>query len=227
MTDEPNNLTTLVTLLHGLGVTLELAAVVLLIGAVGGLLLGLLATFGGRPVRAITASMLFLARGLPLLIQVFAIFYLLPLFGPTLDRFATAAVAVGLFASVTNGEVVRGSLLAIPAGQVEAGYALALTRIQTIVLIVLPQALRVIIAPLVGQFIFLIKATSIISLLGVPELMFAAREIIERDLEGFKVMAMVWLLYTAVCLPLSIVGRLIESRLAAPQRQAPKIGAAR
>lgn len=208
------NLDTVLTLLHGLAVTLQLAAVVLAFGTAGGVVLGIASAYGGAPARLFVGTLLYLARGLPLLIQVFAIFYLLPLFGPTLDRFSTAAVALGAFAAMTISEIVRGGLVAIPKGQIEAAYSLGLKRLATIRLIILPQALRVLLAPLIGQFVFLVKATSIISLLGVPELMFSAREIIERDLEGFKVMSLVWLIYTAVCMPLSMLGRHLERRLA-------------
>lgn len=194
MMETTSNLDTVLTLLHGLAVTLQLAAVVLAFGTAGGVVLGIASAYGGAPARLFVGTLLYLARGLPLLIQVFAIFYLLPLFGPTLDRFSTAAVALGAFAAMTISEIVRGGLVAIPKGQIEAAYSLGLKRLATIRLIILPQALRVLLAPLIGQFVFLVKATSIISLLGVPELMFSAREIIERDLEGFKVMTLVWLL---------------------------------
>lgn len=216
---ETTNWMILAELSHGLLNSLKLAVVVLLIGAFGGFALGIAAAYGGRIVRLIVATLLYLTRGLPLIIQVFAIFYLLPLVGPTFDQFTTAIVALGLFASVTISEIVRGGLISISRGQIEAAQALGLSMFATIYLIVLPQAMRVLLAPLVGQFVFLIKATSIISLLGVPELMLAAREIIERDLQGFKVMAFVWFLYTAVCMPLSMLGRYFEKRMSVAYRR--------
>lgn len=214
-----------IALLRGLAISLQLAAAVLVIGMLGGTFLGLMASFGGRLARFAVTALLYLARGLPLLMQVFAVFYILPLFGISFDRFSTATLALGLFASVTLGEIIRAGILGVGRGQAEAAQALGMTRLQVIGLIVLPQAVRAVLAPLVGQFVFLIKATSIISLLGVPELMLAAREIIERTLEGAKVMGMVWLLYTAVCLPLSFFGRWLEQRLRTPNGSAAQAAA--
>jgi polar amino acid transport system permease protein len=210
------DIATLLTLLTGLSVTLELSAVVLVIGTIGGIVFASFSFFGGRWARIFTDIILFLTRGLPLLVQVFAIFYFLPILGLSFGRFATAVVALGAFASVTIGEIIRGGLLSIPKGQIEAAKALGLSFVQSAFLVVFPQVVRIVLGPIVGQFVFLVKATSIISLLGVPELVLAAREIIERTLEGFKVMALVWFFYTLICLPMSMLGRWVERRMAIP-----------
>lgn len=203
---------TIAALLKGLSITLELASVVLLLGLGGGMLYAAAARSGGR-LRGVATVLLFLLRGIPLLMQVFAVFYVLPLFGLRLDPFTTAAIALALFASVTIGEILRGGIAAVAAGQTEAARALGLSSLQVFRLVVLPQATRIALGPLIGQLVFLIKATSVISLLGVPELMLAGREVIERNLEGMKVMALVWLLYTATCFPLSMLGRRLERTL--------------
>jgi polar amino acid transport system permease protein len=200
-------------LLVGLYASLRLATVVLLLGSVGGILLASLRALGKGPGRFGVSTLLYLVRGVPLLIQAFAVFYVLPLFGLRLSPFTTAALALSLFASVTIGEIIRGGIIAVPAGHFEAALALGLTPVRAFMLVVLPQALRAVLPPLVGQFVSLIKATAIISLLGVPELMYSGREIIERTLQGFEVMALIWLLYTAVCLPLSAWGRWLERHL--------------
>ena len=208
-------LSVILPLLGGLFESLKLATVVLTLGSFGGLLLGAFAALGGRLGRRVVNVLLYFVRGIPLLIQAFAVFYVLPLFGLRLSPFISASLALAMFASVTISEIIRGGIVAVPSSQVEAALALGLTRRKAFVLIVLPQALRIVIPPMVGQFVSLIKATSIISLLGVAELMYSGREIIERTLQGFEVMTLIWLLYTAVCLPLSACGRWLERRLSA------------
>src|SRR5271166_1428621 len=143
-------------LLRGLGTTLELATAVLLLGMVGGTLYAAAALYGGRLVGIAALQLLFLLRGIPLLMQVFAVFYVLPLFGPRLDAFTSAILALALFASVTIGEFLRGGLAAVPSGQTEAARALGLSPLRTFHLVVLPQAARIVLGPLVGQLVFLI-----------------------------------------------------------------------
>ncbi|HMK68164.1 MAG TPA: amino acid ABC transporter permease [Stellaceae bacterium] len=200
-------------LLGGLLESLKLAIVVLTLGSLGGLLLGGFGALGGRPGRYVVNVLLYFVRGIPLLIHAFAVFYVLPLFGLRLPPFTSAALALSIFASVTISEIIRGGIVSVPSSQVEAALALGFTRLKAFLLVVLPQALRFVVPPMVGQFVSLIKATSIISLLGVSELMYSGREIIERTLQGFEVMTLIWLLYTAVCLPLSAWGRWLERRL--------------
>jgi polar amino acid transport system permease protein len=208
-------------LLGGLGVSLQLAVLVLLLGTAGGVVLATFSNFGGRLGRLFLLVILNLARGIPLLVWIFAIFFVLPHAGLRLSAFTTAAVALTLFASVTIAEIFRGGILAVPRSQTEAGLALGLSPLRVFVLVVLPQALRVVLPGMVSQFIFLVKASALISLLGVSEMMHVGREIIERTLQGFEVMALIWIFYTIVCLPLGIFGRWLERRLAAGGAGAP------
>ena len=200
-------------LLIGLGASLELAVLVLLSGTFGGVLLATISNFGGRLGRSFIVAILYLARGVPLLVWIFAIFFVLPQVGLRLSAFTTAAVALTIFASVTIAEIFRGGILAVPRSQTEGALALGLSPLRAFVLIVLPQALRVVLPGMISQFIFLIKASALISLLGVSEMMHVGREIIERTLQGFEVMSLIWILYTLVCLPLGIFSRWLERRL--------------
>ncbi|HVY42620.1 MAG TPA: amino acid ABC transporter permease [Hyphomicrobiaceae bacterium] len=201
-------------LLEGLALTVELALVVLAIGTVWGLIGGVLSVLGGPILRGVFTALIFMVRGVPLLIQVFVVFYLLPLWGLKLSAFATAALALSVFATATIVEIVRGGIEAIPSGQTEAAMAVGFSRIQTMRFVVLPQAMRSMMPALITQFVLLVKATSIVSLLGVPELMMAGREVIERTLLGLPVMAMIWLLYSAICYPLTVFGRRLEGAMA-------------
>lgn len=200
-------------LMRGLLVTVELATLVLVLGSIEGVLCGVLWGIAGPVVRAAMTIAIMLSRGIPLLVQVFIVFFVLPFFGVEFTGFTTAVVALSLFAAATITEIVRGGILAVPHGQMDAARSVGFTYYQVMRIVIFPQAFRSILPPLITQFVFLIKATSIISLLGVPEIMLAGREVIERTLLGFQVMAMIWLIYTAICYPLTIVGRRLEANL--------------
>lgn len=201
-------------LLVGMQVTLELAALVLAIGTIFGVLGGAFSVWGGRWLRTAIALLVFLTRGIPLLVQVFIVFFILPLMGLDLSAFVSSALALSIFATATITEIVRGGIRSVPYGQMDAALALGFSTRQAAQTIMLPQAMLVILPSLVTQFVFLVKATSIISLLGVPEIMLAGREVIERTLQGLPVMAAIWLFYTAICYPLTVLGRALESMTA-------------
>ena len=205
----------LLPLLRGLVVTIELAAIVLAIGSVCGVLGGVLWVWGGPVMRWTFTGVIFVVRGIPLLVQVFIVFFLLPLFGLKLSAFVSAALALSIFATATITEIVRGGIESVPRGQIDAAMAVGFSPAQAMRFVVLPQAMMSILPPLITQFVFLVKTTSIISLLGVPELMLSGREVIERTLLGFEVMTMIWILYTAICYPLTVLGRRLEAVLQA------------
>lgn len=212
-------------LLRGLAVTLELAAVVLVLGTVGGVLGGTLYVWAGWPIRALLTGFVFVTRGVPLLVQVFGMFFILPLVGLKFSGFTSAALALSLFATATITEIVRGGIEAIPRGQLQAALSLGFLYAQAMRTIVLPQAARIILPPLVSQFVFLVKGTSLVSLVGVAELMYSGREVIERTLLGFQIMAMIWLIYTVICYPLTALGRRLEARMQRGLRPAAAAGA--
>lgn len=202
-------------LLAGFGATLQLAAVAMLIGTAGGLVLGCLHVWGGRLVRAALFCLLALVRGIPLVVQVFAVFFVLPLYGIKVSAMVAAAIALTLFAAFTGMEIIRGGIAAVPREQYQAARSLGFPFLSALRTVVLPQALRIMAPALVNQGVFLIKATSVVSLFGVTEFMFTAKEQIERTLLGFEIMAFVWIAYTVVCYPLTLLGRRVEARLTA------------
>ncbi len=200
-------------LLKGLIVTLKLSLLVLTIGTLGGLVIGLLHTLKKRFISIPIFIVVYLSRGVPLLVQIFFVFLVLPLFGLRFSPFLSAVLALSLFAIATISEIVRGAIEAVPMGQVLAGKALGM-RILTINLyVVLPQALRSLFPPLIAQFVLLIKVTSLVSLVGVTDLMKAGREIIEREVSGFEVMFLVMLIYIIVCWSITSIGHFFQNRI--------------
>jgi His/Glu/Gln/Arg/opine family amino acid ABC transporter permease subunit len=196
--------------MKGLIVTLELSLMVLLIGTLGGFILGLLHTLKNRLISILILTFVFLSRGIPLLIQIFFIFLVLPLFGILFSAFTSAMLALSIFAGATISEIVRGAVESVPVGQVHAAKALGMRKIKINLYVVLPQAFRSMVPPLIAQYALLIKATSLVSLVGITELLKAGREIIEREVTGFEVMILVMFIYTVVCLSLTFLSNNLQ-----------------
>jgi polar amino acid transport system permease protein len=152
-------------------------------------------------------------RGVPLVVQVFAVFFVLPVYGIKLSAVSSAAVALTIFASFTSMEIVRGGIEAVPKAQLQAALSLGFSFAGAMRTVVLPQALNSMMPSLVNQAVFMIKATSVVSLFGVAEFLYISKEQIERTLMGFEIMAFVWAAYTIICYPLTALGRRIEGRL--------------
>lgn len=201
------------SLLLGLAVTLELAVLVMVLATIGGFLLGLMQFMSGRTIRAAIFGVALVVRGVPLIVQIYAVFFVLPMIGLTFSAFISATIALSLFYSVTIGEIVRGGLEGVPRGQMQGALALGFLPWQAVRVIVLPQTLRAILPPLVNQYVSSIKGTALVSLVGVEEFMQTGREAIDRTLLTIQILAFVWLGYTLVCYPLTLLGRYLERRV--------------
>jgi polar amino acid transport system permease protein len=162
-------------LLQGLRLTLLLSLATLPLAMAAGLGVALLYSFGGRLTRAALLVVIDFLRAFPALILLVLIYYGLPFLGVTFSGFGAAIVAVGLNNTGYFGEIFRAGLLAVPPSQAEAATALGFSRFLAMVLIVLPQAVRKILAPLAGNAVELVKTTSIASLVALPELLRSAR----------------------------------------------------
>ena len=116
-------------------------------------------------------------RGTSLLVQLFWIFFVLPLFGITLDKFIAGFIAVGLNTGAYGAELVRGAILAVPKGQWEAANAINMTPAMRMRRIILPQAFVIMLPPWGNLVIEILKGTSLVALISVTDLMFEARQI--------------------------------------------------
>jgi len=163
-------------LLDGLGQTLLLSAIVIPLGAVGGLTLALLSTAKSRWIRWPLIAYVDVFRALPPLVLLVFVYAGLPFAG--LEVSAIGAVAIGFFLNpgAYSGEIFRAGLESVPAGQAEAARALGLKRPQIMALIVLPQAVRNVLPDLVSNTLEVVKLTSIASVVAMPELLFQARQ---------------------------------------------------
>lgn len=202
-----------ILLIKGLISTLVLATISIAIGICVGFCLGCISAWSGWAIRTFLYCLVTIVRGIPLVVQIFAVFFVLPMYGIKLSAMASAAIALSLFASFTIMEIVRAGIKAVPHEQYQAAISLGFSFFDTLKTVVLPQATRVMLPGLVNQIVFMVKATSVVSLFGVTEFLFTAKEQIERTMLGFEIMAIVWLIYTIICFPITRMGRALELRL--------------
>jgi polar amino acid transport system permease protein len=152
-------------------------------------------------------------RGTPFLVQVFIIFFLLPEFGIQLEAFPAAVIALSNLAACFICEIVAAGIAAVPAGQREAATSTGLNWFQQLRYIVLPQAMRVILPPLVGQYVLLIKDSSVVSAIGVVDVTRVGWLTVQRVPQGLLVFGLVALLYFVICYPLVQLSSILEKRM--------------
>ena len=194
--------------------TVGLSAMAFVSGGAAGLLLLAVRLGAGRMGRRGAGLYIELFQGTPLLMQLFLVYFGLPLAGVDVPPFVAAWLGLTLAASAYLAEIWRGCVQAVPAGQSEAAAALGLARWQLAYLVVLPQALRIAIAPTVGFLVQLVKSTALTSVIGFNELLKTANVITNATFAPFMVYGLVALIYFALCYPLSWGSRALERRLA-------------
>ena len=129
------------------------------------------------PVRAFATVYIELFRGTSLLVQLYWVFFVLPLFGIGMDKFTAGFLSVGLNVGAYGAEIVRGAVQSVPKGQWEAAYALSMSPAKRMRRIILPQALVLMLPPWGNLLIELLKGTALVALISVPDLMFEAKQI--------------------------------------------------
>jgi polar amino acid transport system permease protein len=201
--------------LKGLGMTVALSLISLFLGTIGGFALGIARSEGHRLVSLLIGAWVDLVRGTPFLVQIFLIFFILPELGIELDAFTAGIIALTNLAACFICEIVVAGIGSVPRGQVEAALASGLSRWQRLRLVVLPQAMRVILPPLVGQYVLLIKDSSIVSVIGLTDLTRVGWLVVQRVPNGLLVFALVGIGYFIVCYPLIMLARRLEKRMSA------------
>jgi polar amino acid transport system permease protein len=200
-------------LLAGARMTLLMSAACIGASLVAGVTLGLLAAVGPRFLATVIAVAVFAARGTPVLIQIFVTFYGLPLLGVHLSAGCVVFLAVSAYAAVLIAEIVRGAFVALPRGQANAARALGMREWQVACYILLPQALRYALPPMVSIMPLTIKATSLGSLVGFSELATASHEMAAKTLQVLPIFAVTFGLYFLLCFPVSRLAARLERLL--------------
>ena len=205
-------------LLNGLGWTIVLSLCALVFGAIGGFAIMLGRISGRRWLRNCALAYVQLVQGTPLLIQMFLIYFGLGVIGVEVPALVAAALAMMLYSSAFLGEIWRGCVNSIARTQFEAAEAMGMTRWQSLLDVILPQAARIATPPTVGFLVQLIKNTSLASVVGFLELTRAAQVINNSLFQPFLVFGIAACLYFAVCYPLSVWSRSLERKLNAGRR---------
>jgi His/Glu/Gln/Arg/opine family amino acid ABC transporter permease subunit len=199
-------------LIRGVGVTLMLTALAGVVATVCGLALAFLQLFGGRVLRIIAEIWLYVVRGVPLLVLLFAMYYALPYAGIVMDPLTGGALVIGLYFAAFMAEVFRGAMLAVPQGQWEAGRSIGLRTPGILRHIVLPQAIRVASPPYINTVIMLVKGTSLVSIIGLSDVTFVGVQIVERTLAPFEIFGAVAVVYFLINFALSRCGAWLERK---------------
>jgi len=199
--------------LKGVWMTVAVSGLSLIFGTIVGFICGILRTSGNTFVKLIIGIWVDLIRGTPFLVQVFIIFFILPSIGIELEAFPAAVIALSNLAASFICEIVAGGILAVPTGQREAATASGLSGYQQLRHIILPQAMRTILPPLVGQYVLLVKDSSVVSAIGVVDITRVGWLTVQRVPEGLMVFGLVGLLYFAICYPLINLSSFLEKRM--------------
>lgn len=198
-------------ILDGLWVTLEVAIVSIILSFIIGGIFGVIRYLKIPIVSVVVGIIIDIIRNLPLLLIIFFTYFALPQIGIQFSIFWSAVIALTIFESAMLSEIIRGGLLAVPKGQLEAGISTGLTKIQTIYYIVLPQGLKLMVPPLVSQFVSLVRDTSLAVIISLPELTHNTKIIYAQYpntvLPMFLIMA---LLYFIICYSLSHFAKRFE-----------------
>jgi len=193
--------------------TLALAAIAFIGGAVGGLLVALARTSGHTALARAATVFIQVFQGTPLLMQLFLVFFGAPVLGMEISAWTAASIALTLNTSAFLGEIWRGCIQAVPAGQWEAAQALGLRWARRMRLVILPQAFRIALPPTVGYLVQVLKGTSLAAIIGFTDITRAGQIINNVTFEPMLSFGVVALLYFFLCWPLSLLARNMERRL--------------
>ena len=203
-------------LLDGLWVTFQISLITILCGSLLGFVIGMLRNFGGRAIYLTLGIYVHALRGTPFLVHLYVIYFMLPATGVSwlqLEAFPAAVIALSLYTSTYVAEIVRAAIDAVPAGQSEAARSTGMTGFQTMWYVVLPQALKLMIPPMGGIYVIIIKGTSIVSVIGISELVRAGEHAtLRHPKELMLIYGMTALMYFAYCYPVLRLARWAETK---------------
>jgi polar amino acid transport system permease protein len=205
----------------GLKNTLKLSAIALVGSSVIGITLGTLLTVRFLPTRTLIRLYIEIWRGLPILVTIFLVYFALPTVSPRLrfDAITAGAIALVLWGSAQVAEATRGALQSIPREQHEAASALGFRWVGRHAFVIMPQALRRLLPPLVGLLVNIIQNTTIVQVIGAPEILETAERQVERlTFEGqehaIEIYGAIMVVFFAISFPLTRLAAYLERRLA-------------
>ncbi len=206
-------------LVFGLGVTIKIAIGSWVVSTVLGLLLAVFRTFNNRVLNFFIIAYIDFFRAMPIMVLMVLVYFALPYVGLSLDAITAAILSLGLNSAAYVSEIFRGGILSVKKGQIEAAHALGLNNLQTIRLVLLPQAFRVVLPPLVGNYVASAKDTALASAISVIELMKAGLSE-QAMLANPSPLIFSTVLYLIMFVPLTRLSGVMEQRMKQSQRKA-------
>ena len=207
-------------LLQGLGMTVRITVISLVIAMVVGIFVCLMNISSFVPLKFIAKAYIWLIRGTPMMVQAFYIYFAIPQLiqgltgGPFRITVVTAStLTLSLNAGAYISEIFRGSIEAVNVGQMEAARSLGLSYAKSMQKIILPQAIRICLPSLVNQFIITLKDSTILYAIGLAEIMNKASVYVGRTMESFATYTWVAIFFLAIVTVLSLASRYVERRL--------------
>jgi His/Glu/Gln/Arg/opine family amino acid ABC transporter permease subunit len=197
--------------LHGIEITLLLSVT----SIAGAAVLGLVAALGrmSRPrlISLLAGGYIEFLRNTPLIVQLVWIYYCMPIIlGVNLPRIPSAILGLSIGESANIAEIIRAGIQAVAVGQVEAARACGLSHYRTMRLIVLPQALRLMIPPFLNSYVSLLKATALVAIIAVPDLMFTAQRMAADTFRPIELLTTAAVLYFLLAYPVVLAVRVLE-----------------
>ncbi len=204
-------LSTLPFLLSGLWMTFKISLITIFFGSLIGAVVGMLRTLDRAWITYPLGAYVHTLRGTPFLIHLYIVYFMLPATGLSwlqLEAFPAAVIALSLYTSTYVAEIVRSAIQAVPRGQGEAARSTGMTALQSMWYVVLPQAVKLMIPPMGGVYVIIIKGTSIVSVIGIAELVRAGEHASQRHPRELMVIyGMTALMYFAYCYPVLRIAR--------------------
>ncbi len=208
----------LIRLLEGLGIAMKISMISVAISIVLGIILGMLMTMKKPAVNAVLRAYLEIVRIMPQMVLLFIVFFgITKMTGINLSAETASLIVFSFWGTAEMADLVRGSLISIPAIQYESSMALGLSGFQTYVYVIIPQIIRRLIPLSINLITRMIKTTSLIMMIGIVEVLKVGQQIIEANRKtspkaAFGVFAVIFLLYYLVCGPISALSKMLEKR---------------
>lgn len=206
-------------LLRGAVITVEVTLYSLILSTVIGLLLALMKVSHLRPLSVFAASVINIIRGLPIIVQLFYIYFVLPELGIQLTAFQAGVIGLGIAYSVYQAENFRAGIEAVDGGQIEAAQSIGMRMPLIMRRVVLPQAFRIALPPYGNTLVMMLKDSSLVSTITVLEMTRAGQMIASSTFQNMTVYTMVALLYLLLSLPLVYLTRRLEVRFGQGKRK--------
>jgi polar amino acid transport system permease protein len=201
-------------LLDGIYLTLFISGLSLVLSMFLGLIVAVGRLSSSRVLSLVSAAYIEVFRDTPVLVQLFWVYYVLPiLLGIRIDALTASIVGLTLHSAAFLSEIYRAGIQTVPVGHIEAAQVLGLSRVQTFIRIVMPQAVRNVLPPLVNNLIDLIKLSSLSSVFAVGEITRKAGELSASTFRPLEIFTFIAILYFMICWPLSLLIRGLERRL--------------